>query len=71
MSPLVSIMKKCKTGGPGELFNASGLVLTAEFECGVEIFKGWKSGMERRDLKITLGKRMLVVTGKEAKTSVQ
>ena len=63
---------ECRKGTPWELLYADDLVLTAESEEEVkEMFNRWKVGMERRGLKINLGKTKFMKTGKEAKEKVQ
>ena len=78
LSPLLFIIimeeatKECRKGTPWELLYADDLVLTAESEEEVkEMFNRWKVGMERRGLKINLGKTKFMKTGKEAKEKVQ
>ena len=78
LSPLIFIIvmeeatKECRKGGPWELLYADDLVLTAETkEEVIEMFKRWRSGMERRGLKINMNKTKYLVTGKEAKEKVQ
>ena len=71
LSPLLFITvmeeatKECRIGDPWELLYADDLMLTAESKKEVEsMFRGWKGEMERRGLKVNIGKTKLLVTGK-------
>ena len=72
LSPLLFILvmneatKECCLGDPWELLYADDLVLTAETKEEVERkFTDWKLAMERRGLKVNIGKTKIMVTGKE------
>ena len=59
--------KSCRKGHPWELLYADDLVLTAESrDMVVDMFKRWRSAMERRGLKVNLAKTKLMVTGKDS-----
>lgn len=78
LSPLLFITvmeeatKECRRGGPWELLYADDLVITAESKEEMkERFEIWREGMERRGLKINLGKTKVMVTGREAAEKVK
>ncbi len=78
LSPLLFIVvmeeatKDCRRGDPWELLYADDLVLTAESKNEVEeMFREWKRTIERRGLKVNIGKTKMMVTGKENAERVQ
>ena len=78
LSPLLFIVvmeeatREGRQGDPWELLYADDLVLTAESMGEVEAkFRDWKQKMERRGLKVNIGKTKLMVTGRENMERVQ
>ena len=69
-SPLLFIIvmeeatMECRKGGPWELLYADDLVLTAEKREVIEMFRRWRRGMEKWELKINMNKTKYLVTEK-------
>ena len=70
LSPLLFIVvmeeisKECRRGAPWEMLFADDLVLTSESEDEVkDMFLNWRTALERRGLKVNLGKTKLLVSG--------
>ena len=58
--------KECRTEVPWELLYADDLVLTARSRSEViDKFSVWKEAMEKRGLKVNIGKTKILVTGKQ------
>ena len=58
--------KSCRKGCPWELLYADDLVLMAESrEEVLSMFEKWREALEKRGLKVNLGKTKLLVSGKE------
>ena len=58
------VSKECRRGAPWEMLFADDLVLTAESEDEVkDMFLNWRIALERRGLKVNLGKTKLLVSG--------
>ena len=56
--------KECRRGAPWEMLFADDLVLTSESEEDVrDMFSKWRAALERRGLKVNLGKTKFLVSG--------